>query len=53
MERFQDCMPSDVDLNINLDEVVRNQLNQFLADLGGLSISELEQLKEECGALGE
>ncbi len=53
IERFQDCMPTDDELKAILDKAVRNQLNQFLKDLTGLSISELERLKEECSALGD
>lgn len=53
IERFQDCMPTDDELKDILDKAIRNQLNQFLKDITGLSISELERLKEECSALGD
>lgn len=53
IERFQDCMPTDDELKNILDKAITNQLNKFLKDITGLSISELERLKEECSALGD
>lgn len=51
MERYQNCMPSDLDISFNLDELVNDQLNKFFADLAGLTVDELERLKQECGQL--
>lgn len=50
IDRYQNVMPSDEQLNARLDKKVRGSLNTWLKQVSGLSIDELEQLKEECGA---
>lgn len=51
MNRYQNIMPSDESLNARLDKLVRNQANEFLKQISGLNISELEQLQIECSQL--
>jgi hypothetical protein len=51
MYRFETEMPSDTQVQARLDKEVRQQFNKLLHDLSGLTIGELEILKQECGAL--
>jgi hypothetical protein len=51
INRFENFMPSDAQLQARLDRLIRQQTTKLLQDISGLTIGELEILQQECGDL--